>query len=567
MRGLLLINTGILLLLAAVVAMFFFTSGERSVEENITAGGTPLMDASAEAPESTARSGSESGSGSQAESKAAPEPKRETVADANPADGQQSSALSFPEWPKPLLALVITGEQLGYFEPCGCTANQLGGMSRRAELFRQISDLGWPVRGVDAGSVSRRSARQAQVKFETILTAMRELNYVGLGLGPEELRLDPGFLISQHSTDGENPLSFLSANLTFYGVSDLGTPLPWTIFEHNGLKVGIASVLGETRRKEVIPDRTEQDASAADIQWLDPMESLQKVVAEFDSQDVGLRILLSQALIDESRRFAAQFPSFDFIVTAPSFGDGMPQPELIGSVQLLQVGTQGKHAGVLAIYPQDAEQPARFELVTLSGKHFGSNPRMVELMQSYQNRLTDEQIVMAEAPATHPSGAAFVGAAKCGECHTTAYEIWQDTPHAHAFESLDPVHQRKGFERLEGVSRIHDPECLSCHVTGWDPQEYVRFRSGFLNREFAQSDDEKLLQTVLAGNQCENCHGPGSRHVELIEADNLVAARAEVRVTLEQSRQKGCMQCHDGENSPDFDFDKYWESVKHSGLD
>ena len=37
-----------------------------------------------------------------------------------------AAPLKFPTWPTPKAALVITGEQLGYFEPCGCTANQLG---------------------------------------------------------------------------------------------------------------------------------------------------------------------------------------------------------------------------------------------------------------------------------------------------------------------------------------------------------------------------------------------------------------------------------------------------------
>ena len=30
------------------------------------------------------------------------------------------------EWPQPDIALMISGEQHGYFEPCGCTANQMG---------------------------------------------------------------------------------------------------------------------------------------------------------------------------------------------------------------------------------------------------------------------------------------------------------------------------------------------------------------------------------------------------------------------------------------------------------
>ena len=91
----------------------------------------------------------------------------------------QVSPLMFPEWPKPLLAFVVTGEQFGYFEPCGCTANQLGGMARRAGLFSKIESLGWTVRGVDVGGLSRRSGPQAQIKFETMLEALREMKSDG----------------------------------------------------------------------------------------------------------------------------------------------------------------------------------------------------------------------------------------------------------------------------------------------------------------------------------------------------------------------------------------------------
>lgn len=147
---------------------------------------------------------------------------------------QPVSPLQFPEWPKPLLAFVITGEQFGYFEPCGCTANQLGGMARRAGLFSKIESLGWTVRGVDVGGLSRRSGPQAQIKFETMLESLRELKYVALGMGVAELRLDPGYLLAQHLETGDPRLCFLGANLTFLGTKELGTPLSYTIAEVEG---------------------------------------------------------------------------------------------------------------------------------------------------------------------------------------------------------------------------------------------------------------------------------------------------------------------------------------------
>jgi hypothetical protein len=439
-------------------------------------------------------------------------------------------------------------------------------MARRAGLFSKIESLGWTVRGVDVGGLSRRSGPQAQIKFETMLEALRELKYVALGMGVAELRLDPGYLLAQHLEAGDPRLCFLGANLTFLGTKELGTPLSYTIVEVEGCRVGVTSVMSDRIRREVIPDRTPEEAAVADLQWGDPSEALTEVLKKFDEEKVDFRVLLSQSTDEEIREQAVAFPQFDIIVAADG-KDGDREPEMIGPVRLLRVGEKGKTAGVVGLYPKGEKDSIRYELVTISAAHFSESEKMAELMKVYQGRLKDSSIVTAENPVVHPSGATFVGASKCGECHTKAFEIWKDTPHAHAFESLDPVHQRHGYERLHGIARDFDPECLSCHVTGWDPEEYVRFQSGFLNEQFAADDSEKLLQALMGGSQCENCHGPGSRHVELIEAGNTEAAAKEVRVTLEHAKNETCGKCHDADNSPEFNFEKYWEKVKHPGLD
>lgn len=489
------------------------------------------------------------------------------VTAADEADARDTPADDFRSWPAPAVALLVTGEMMGYFEPCGCSANQLGGMSRRAALHREVTEKGWTVRGLDLGSLSRRSGRQTQLKFETTLSALRALDYSAIGLGPEELRLNPEYLISQHVQDGSNPLRLVSANVVFYESPDLGTPLPWTLIEAGGVRIGVTSVMSDSVRRLAISDKKDNDDGLKDITWKPPGETLPAVLKLMDDEQVAFRVLLSQSSLEESRALASEFPTFDLIVSAQGFGEGEARPEQIGSVRLLQVGEKGRTAGVLGIFPDEPDHRTRFSLVHLTGERFGDDAAMIALMQSYQDRLKDERIVLAEPAIPHSSGARFVGAEKCGECHTTAFAIWKDTPHAHALESLDPAHQRTGHERLHGVNRSYDPECLSCHVTGWQPQEYLRFTSGFLNEEFAATSDEKQLHTLLAGNQCENCHGPGSQHVELVEADNLEQARLSVRVTLEQARDHQCITCHDLDNSPDFDFDSYWKEVEHAGVD
>jgi len=161
----------------------------------------------------------------------------------------------------------------------------------------------------------------------------------------------------------------------------------------------------------------------------------------------------------------------------------------------------------------------------------------------------------------------FAGSESCADCHTAATEVYLDTTHAHALETLVKLVPPRHF----------DPECLSCHVVGWDSQKHFPFVSGYLGLE----------QTpLLVGNGCENCHGPSARHAaaengEFDASDEeLEQLRAVLRLKVveNEGNKEGqefaggkvvqmCMQCHDLDNSPDFDFQTYWPKIKHEGMD
>lgn len=466
------------------------------------------------------------------------------------------------EWPKPDFALLLTGEQQGFFEPCGCTANQLGGMSRRADLISKIKAAGWDVTGVDLGGLPRRTGTQAAIKMHTSLKALSKLGYLGVGLGTEELKLGiDGLLdVQMQLENSENKVRFISANVKLLDGGLEGFPVASRVVEMGGLKLGVTSIVSESLQREVFP--------MGDGEWVAPNAQIEKVLSEFAEQSVDVRVLLSNGTVDESMELAKQFPQFQVILTARGIGDPDPNaaPRSVGQTMVVEAGRKGKHVGVLAAYKNEDAVSFRYKLVSLERDDFGESQPMIDLMKEYQEQLKQNQIVLTDGiGAPHPSQSTYVGVDKCGECHTTAHEIWQKTGHAHAFEDLDPIHKRHGHERLNGVNRSFDPECLSCHVTGWDPQEYTRFKSGFLNQEFASTEPEKQLHKLLGGSQCENCHGPGSRHVELVEAGEDNAGES-VRL-LKADAKARCEKCHDGDNSPDFEFEAYWKKVEHYGLD
>jgi len=470
---------------------------------------------------------------------------------------QAATGSILADWQKPALAIVLTGEQHGYFEPCGCTESQLGGMSRRADLFRMLrEEKAWSVTALDLGGLVKRNRQQSQIKFQTLLAAHRDLGYQAMALGPEELRFDPIYLLSQHVTDPDHPdrvLSFLSANVVLLRSPELGTPMRTKLIEVNGVKVAVTAVFGKSLQSQL-----SSDGAGKDIEITDPAEGLAKALASLRTEKRDLIVLLAQANLDETKKLARQFPDIDFILSAGGVEDPLSDnPVHQGATMIAFAGHKAKYAGVLGFYPDREQQRLRFELVPLEEDRFRDTPKMREYMRLYQDQLRDVKLAEHEAEtlAVAPvSGATYVGTEVCGDCHTQAYDVWESTPHAHAYESL--IHGREGV--TDPISRVYDPECLACHVVGWHPQKVVPFKSGFVSA---------TKTPLLLGVQCENCHGPGSRHVELAEDDNVEASRKDVRVTQQTAKTTLCYSCHDLDNSPHFNFDEYWPKVEHPGVD
>lgn len=463
----------------------------------------------------------------------------------------------FDGWNKPALTLVLSGEQHGYFEPCGCAEKQSGGVSRRHDLIKKIQAKGWPVTSLDLGGTVNRTRTQSKLKFQTFLAAMKDMRYSLLNLGPEELKLGAADLLAFHANDPKDPLgsvSFVSANVTLFGSPEIGTPIRSKVLTLGNRKVGVTSVLGASFRKEVVPE-----GANVDITIDDPAAVLPDVLKKLQEQKPDLLVLLSHGTLAEGKALAKQFPQFEVVLS--SGGSEEPEfdnPQKIGQTLFVQVGHKGKFTGVVGFFPEDSQNRLRYELIKLTEDRFQDSQKMVEHMRLYQDLLKDSALAETEPPIKHSSGAKFVGSKVCGECHAKAFAVWEKSGHAHAYDSLI-----KGRPELKQrwVSRIYDPECLACHTTGWHAQDVLRYTSGFESKEKTPH---------LLHNGCENCHGPGSRHIQLIEADDKDAANKEVRLTLAEAKKNLCVTCHDLDNDPKFNaasFDAKWAKVKHVGRD
>ncbi|MGE0758507.1 MAG: multiheme c-type cytochrome [Pirellulaceae bacterium] len=456
----------------------------------------------------------------------------------------------FEGWSAPQFALFITGQQAGYIEPCGCTGltNQKGGLARRQSLHRQLKERGWPLVAVDVGNQVRRFGRQGEIQFQVSAEALKQMGYQAIALGVDDLRLSVGELaaVTLASDGGATP--FVSSNAA---VLDRELTPTYQVIEAGGRRIGVTSVVSSSLQAKII---------SSEIVLTSPEDGLKAVVPKLKEARCDLLVLLAQASVAESQELARKFPDFHVVVTSGGTGEPRWQPELVPDTKtvLIEVGLKGMFVGVLGFF-DDSQTPWRYQRVPLDAR-FADSPDMLKLLASYQQQLESLGLDgLGVSPLPHPSGNRFVGSEKCGECHTEAMAKWEESRHAHAFDSL--VHPP---ERSQ-IARHFDPECLSCHVTGWDPQRMFPYTSGFLSAE----------QTpALKNTGCENCHGPGSAHVASQEgdasADEKLRASVGMRLRLSDA-QKKCEECHDLDNSPNFHaagaFEKYWKQVEHKGLD
>lgn len=445
------------------------------------------------------------------------------------------------DWPKPQLAIVISGEQNGYIEPCGCAGleNQKGGLSRRHTLLEALATKGWPLVVVDLGGLIRRTGPQAIMKYRAAIGGLQTMGYKAIGFSHTDLRL-PATELMVDAWDEKSV--FVSANMALAGFEQKKIP-EFRMIEAGGRKVGVTAILGKTYQQEI---------GGGEIKFIKAKKALEDVLPKM-KKECDFLVLLSHATMEESKALANQFPDFDLVVTAGG-ADEPPEEytEINNRTLMVEVGHKGMYVGVLGLY-DDKKTPIRYKIVPLD-QRFKDTEAMKEVMIAYQQQLKDVGLeALVGLPMRHDSESKYIGSKACGECHTKAYRVWKETPHAkHATEHI--VHPP---QRLQ-PPRHHDPECLSCHVTGWEPQSYFLYEGGWTSLE-------KTPQMKNVG--CENCHGPGSAHAEDEEDEELIKQMIISIKVAEEDTNQGCMKCHDLDNSPHFNFEEFWKEIVHKGKD
>ena len=205
-------------------------------------------------------------------------------------------------------------------------------------------------------------------------------------------------------------------------------------------------------------------------------------------------------------------------------------PKQVNNALVVYAAKETKHLGELRFYTDAEGAVERFtaRYVELD-EIVPDDPQMAEITAGARKEIDVVQTRLAEEEAAviagKPLNTPFSLSESCAQCHKAEYEVWKNSRHSHAFAAL------------EEKQRTFDSNCIGCHSLGYRDEGFVNIKA----------------TPQFANVHCESCHGPGAEHIKAPTAGNYKTP----------PKNQSCLVCHDRDNSPDFDFEKYWPVIAH----
>jgi hypothetical protein len=464
----------------------------------------------------------------------------------------------FRNWPKPDVALVLTGQQHGYMQPCGCTDPQFGGLPRRYNFLQSLQKRGWPIVAADLGEVAQESGPQKQVKLNYSMEALNRLNYTAVGIGVTEALMPLSDALANILALNNAKLRVVCANFidkdeVFFSNKMLFTSALAETRE-SVPRVGFVGVIGPTLAQDL------QTRSNDDVRFEAADKVLLKEIRALEEKQAELLVLLFLGTAKEAKAYATKFPQFQVILCWCDYTEPSEKPDLVGNTLIIGLGQKGRYVGVVGVNRTGkADKPfdLRYELVQMSPEYEtpkgqeDANP-MYDVMERYAKDVRNGNYLAKYLQVNHPlqidyPEATYVGSDTCRRCHKAAYEVWNSHPHSHAYKTLENAKHPS--------LRQYDGECVVCHTTGFG------YQSGYRSEKATP----KLLKVG-----CESCHGPASLHVkdqndlQLRAALNPWKAKPgeDPEKVATRIQIKVCNKCHDEDNSYHFKYEEYWYKKK-----
>jgi len=493
------------------------------------------------------------------------------------------------------LILFYTAEVHGTVEPCGCTSDPLGDISRLAGVMADAKRSGASVALVDAGGLlypegglSAKERPSAELRAGFLAKEMEKLGLIGAGVADTDL--SPG----AETAEAQARLQprRLASNITGAGAA-LRAPV---LQKLGAITVGVLGVADPEIARQLGGKATEMTAA------------VQRDADELRKRGAEVIVLLAPLDKNTARKLARD-TNVDIVVLGKRVGKGMAQGERVGHALLvasadelqrvgrLEIVLRGPAASGASVELADAGGPdaiklrreeltrsiqriqANLQSWTAAGGAAGTDSAFVA---SKRRELADLQAEQARlnAPWAPPATGSYV----VNTLIPLRRALRRDGAVASAMKSLDraiaasnlkqavpPPPAEPGRASYVGIAKcagchkaavtfwnhtVHaqawktlveggkqaDYKCVGCHVTGFG-------QVGGSSLGFT-----KKLESV----QCEVCHGPGSLHVLGEGNEQPLAIKRAPPETV-------CLGCHTEQHSDTFAYVPYLRDIVGPG--
>ncbi len=418
-----------------------------------------------------------------------------------------------PDLPSPVAAetrkllVVYTGNLLAELKPCGCAKEEdQGGIERRMQYLNDIRKDTPNLLLVDTGDHFKEPTRQGKLKAQTLMTATEKMGYDAVALGERDLVYGSKFLENQ-------PISFISSNITLENL-----PLKKAHIKKfaNGLKVAVLAVvdpdlfylknhagLSIADPEQIVSQEIAKIKKSADIIVLLTHMEKEKALKYLDKE--GINIVINGHISSET----------ETVDMKPVYKD---------EKVFIQASPRGQKMGELHITLNEMGKSTFEHRMVKLDSSINKDPEMLKLYESYNDEVEAIFFESLAAKRNKNKISVYAGDTVCKTCHSEAHDKWSLSRHGRAYETL-----RK-------INKAFDPECLVCHVVGYNTT------GGFIS---------ELDTPELKNVQCEVCHGAGKKHASAPTPG------------FGNNASKACNKCHVKNHSPKFNFAQYWPKIKH----
>ncbi len=496
---------------------------------------------------------------------------------------------------EPTLRIYALAGAAGAIEPCGCVRDMLGGIDHAAAFIKSQKKKAPHAIVLGAGPMffadpHLQSGREEQgfLKAEALAGSLKDMNLLAWAPGANDWAL--GAKKFNHLTElsGAHPLA---ANLE----KQAGAVEKHHLLNISGLKVGIVGVSIPRYSQGEVFFEIQSAANALKNGY----ESLTKAGAQ-------ITVALISAQRGEALRLVEGAPGYQIAIIGKAYDQGEANdkpyaPEIIGKTLTLQATNHLQGVSVVDLYVRDGdhqfqdgsgltflsrraslesriselkarvialkkdkdilpadvksqenkllglqkeEKALKSPSIPASGSFFqytlvevredlGEDKAVGSRLSAYYqhvNQYNKKAFADLKPPSVPEGEAGYVGGQVCATCHVEEDAFWKTTRHANAYKTLSSDHKEFNLD------------CVSCHVTGYEKPGGSTV-----------THVEKLKNV-----QCEQCHGPGSLHIQDPTAKSSIVAMP--------AKDLCASKCHHAPHvGNDWKVEKAWPHILGKG--